>query len=134
MATSESRRTTQALAFAVCAAALAETSCGDDCPGIASCAVQPAIRLSITNAQLGGPVPNVTVVATGAPVYSTQCSAEASASICTVLGDPGVFTVIVSAPGFQGTQRTVTVRGRTGQCGCVVVRAEQVALSLVPTT
>jgi hypothetical protein len=125
--------TTAAVALAVSAAALAVTSCGhEDC--IASCAVQPAIRLTITNALLGGPVPNATVMASGAPIYLTQCSADASATVCTVFGDPGVLTVIVSAPGFQSAQRTVTVRGTPGQCGCVIVIAEQVALSLVSIT
>src|SRR5215510_9179121 len=87
--------------LAVCAVAVSITSCKDGCSGIASCAVQPAIRVTVTNASVGGPVPNVSVVATGAPVYSAQCSGDGSATICTVLGDPGVFTLTVSAPGFQ---------------------------------
>jgi hypothetical protein len=126
--------TTRTLALAVCAAALAETSCGDECPGIASCTVQPAIRITITNPLLGGPVPNVTVAASGGPIYSTQCSADATATVCIVLGEPGVFTLTVSAPGFQSAHRTMTVKGTTGQCGCVVATVEQAAVSLVPTT
>jgi hypothetical protein len=133
MAIPERRMTARVLTLAVCAAAFAVTSCGDDCSGIASCVAQPAMRVTVTNALAGGPVPNVAVVATGAPVYSTQCSSDASATICTVLGDPGVFTLTVSAPGFQSAQRTVTVRGTTGQCECVVVMVEQLAVALVPT-
>jgi hypothetical protein len=126
--------TTRVLVLGACAAALAFTSCGDDCPGVASCAVQPAIRVTVTNALLGGPVPNVTAVASGGLTYSTQCSADANATVCTVFGDPGVYTLVVGAPGFQSAQRVVTVRGTTGQCECVIVRVEQVAVSLVPTS
>lgn len=121
---------TTARALAVCVSAPAFTSCGDDCPGVATCAIQTAITVTITNAVMDGPVPDVTTATSGAQVYSTQCSADARAAGCTVFGDPGVYTLVVSAPGFSSAQRTVTVMGTAGQCGCVRVRAEQVALSL----
>lgn len=108
-------------------------SCGDDCPGIASCALQLAIRVTVSSASGGGPVENVSMQVSGEVVGPTACSAEASTTVCTVLGYPGAYKLVVGAPGFQSAERDVTVRGTSGQCDCLIVKTESIAVSLSPT-
>src|SRR5262245_52814897 len=91
--------------------------CGGDCPGIASCALQPAIRVSVTSAVSPGPVANVALDVSGANVGPIACTMEASATVCTVLGYPGTYGLVVKAPGFASAERTVSVRGTSGECG-----------------
>jgi hypothetical protein len=114
-------------------AGLLPGACGHDCNGIASCALQPAIRVSVTSALGPGPVANVALDVSGANVGPTACTMEASATVCTVVGYPGTYGLVVRAPGFESVERSVPVRGSSGQCGCPLVTLENVRVALLPT-
>jgi hypothetical protein len=122
---------TSAAAQVVAASALGMLlgSCGDDCPGIASCVYPIAIVLTISGGS-GGPVENVAVQVTGPALGPATCSVSSTATTCTVAGEGGAYTLTVGAPGFMSAQRSVTVRSTTGQCDCMIVRTENIALSL----
>ncbi len=107
-------------------------SCSDDCRGIesASCAPQLVIRATISSAADGGPVQNVLLqVSSGAP---TMCSIETKVTVCDVWGFSGTFTLVVAAPGFQSTERDITVKGENRPCSCPIAVRENVAVSLSP--
>jgi len=106
------------------------TSCGDGCPGIASCALQVAMRVSVSAAPDGGPVENVSIQVSGPVAGQNSCTVQANATVCDVPGYPGHYTLVVGAPGFQGAQREVPVSGTTGQCDCPIVTTANVAVSL----
>ena len=115
---------------AASALGLLMVSCGDDCPGIASCVYQVAIVLTISSEPAGGPVENVSIRVTGPAFGPATCTLGSAATTCTIAGEGGAYTLTVDAPGFMSSQRSVTVRSTTGQCDCMIVTTENVALSL----
>lgn len=123
---------TASVARAVAASALGllMVSCGDDCPGVASCAYQVAIVLTVSSEPAGGPVENVSIRVAGPALGPATCALGSAATTCTIAGEGGAYTITVDAPGFTSSQRSVTVRSTTGQCDCMMVRTENVALSL----
>jgi hypothetical protein len=106
------------------------TSCGDDCPGIASCALQLAIRVSVSAAPEGGPVANVSIQVSGPVAAQNACTVQANATLCDVPGYPGHYTLVVGAPGFQNAQREVSVSGSAGQCDCPIVTMQSISVTL----
>jgi hypothetical protein len=104
-------------------------SCGDDCPGIASCVYPVAMVVTISSAT-GGPVANVSLQVSGPALGPATCTGGATATLCTVAGEGGVYALVVEAPGFMSAQRSVTVRSTIGQCDCPIVTTESVSVSL----
>ena len=99
-------------------------------PGVASCAYQVAIVLTVSSEPAGGPVENVSIRVARRALGPATCALGSAATTCTIAGEGGAYTITVDAPGFTSSQRSVTVRSTTGQCDCMMVRTENVALSL----
>ena len=116
----------------VSALGLLLVSCGDECLGI-SCPLGLAIRITVSSVAVTGPVENVFIQVSDANLPPTTCTVEANATVCRVFRNPGTYTLVVGAPGFQSTQRDVTVRGTIGQCDCPIVTTENVSVSLSRT-
>ena len=116
----------------VSALGLLLVSCGDDCLGI-SCPLGVAIRITVSSVAVAGPVENVSIQVSDANLPPTTCTVEANATVCRVFANSGTYALVVGAPGFQSTQRDVTVRGTIGQCDCPIVTTENVSVSLSRT-
>lgn len=125
-------RETSSAAHVVAAGALGllMISCGDDCPGVASCVYQVAIVLTVSSEPAGGPVENVSVQVTGPALGPATCIVGSGATTCSIAGEGGAYTLTVDAAGFMSAQRSVVVRSTTGQCDCMIVRTEHVAVAL----
>ncbi len=86
---------------------------------------------------------NVTLFSTGSGASVSGASLQVSGPIsttvpcdssCAIRGYAGTYTIAVTAPGYQTTERTVLVHGSSpAACGCGSVQAEDVDISLTPT-
>jgi len=74
---------------------------------------------------------DATVRASG-PVNATfPCNVGTGETECLVWGPGGTYLLEVSAPGFASVQRSVRVRDKMGECGCLIVETERVDVVLV---
>jgi hypothetical protein len=111
-------------------------ACGGDCGGgAAACALQPAVTITVSAEGAAGPVNGVTVSVSGATVETAPCGTDGAVTVCRILGAvDGVYEIEVRALGFQDARRTVTVRTEDEKCGCPILKAQSISLSLVPST
>jgi hypothetical protein len=72
-----------------------------------------AIIINVTAGAGGSAVNGAVVQVSGAAIATVHCNA-----MCYVPGYAGTYSLEVEAPGFQRTQRTVTVDGTDPACGC----------------
>ena len=100
-------------------------SCGHDCLQL-PCPMPMAIIINVTAGAGGGPVNGAVVQVSGAAIATVPCNA-----MCYVPGYAGTYSLEVEAPGFQRTQRTVTVDGTDPACGCPTTATKQVDIALV---
>ena len=107
-----------ALAFAI-------AGCDGDCL-MPPCPLPIAVVVEITSASSGAAVSGASITVSGASTVPCDSS-------CTIMGYAGTYTLDVSAPGYQGTVRTVLVHGSTPACGCASTEPEQVSIALTPT-
>jgi hypothetical protein len=107
------------------------SSCLDDCGGgIASCALDYAVTVMVTEQATGRPVADVTIDVGGFG-SAVPCRVEGAATVCRVIGSFGTYQLAVGAPGFQPERRTVIVGGEIGECGCPIVDGQTVQVRLV---
>jgi hypothetical protein len=127
-----------AAAFLSCAL-FALPSCKSDQP---SCPCAPAtlgLRVSVTNAVDGSPVPGAQakLLGTTANTVTLSCSSvDGGPTTCDWSSGPvadGSYTLQVTAPGFQtlNAPARVTVTA-DAQCGCTSTSIEPMAVSLQP--
>jgi len=109
-------------------------SCGNDCAGIASCIPEWAVIVALSGAPDGGPVNDAVVRVSGAVSGTIPCNTQGNETTCWVSGSGGTYTLEVSAPGFQSAQRTVRVQDAMGECGCLIVATQRLAVSLVKSS
>jgi hypothetical protein len=112
---------------------LAVASCRNDgClpTPTAPCPFPLALTINVTAVPTGGPVSAAFVEVSG-PVIATIPCTETDTTVCYVPGYAGKYNLAVGAPGFQRTQRSVTVQGTTPACGCATVAAEHLSVALV---
>jgi hypothetical protein len=116
-------------------------ACHHDCITVPGCLSLPAIKLTVTSAATHAPLSGVTVVVNGDTLNPIQCNGQ-----CAVLGNAGVYTLVLKATGFQSIERTVTVTagpptyssvyGPSGfegrSCGCATVSEQSISIALSP--
>lgn len=125
------------------ASLIVAVSCGGGgdsaCIPIPGCLPTVAVSLSVTSAATHAPLNGVTVQVNGAE--APPCSGT-----CGIAGGAGKYVIAVSAPGFQSTERTVTVTEGTPRvvdvtgpggyegksCGCSTVNQAKLDVVLVP--
>lgn len=129
MLTAGSRPNPLVTLVAVLALVLFIPGCGgtDYCPAL-PCALPIAITLQVSAQSSAGPVPGATVDVSGPLGGTLPCD-----SSCSILGPPGSYSLTVSAPGYQSTQRTVDVTGSVPSCGCATSETQDVSVALAPT-
>jgi hypothetical protein len=97
------------------------------------CPVPIAIMVRVTSST-GGPVPNLVLTLSGPAIGSASCSVDASANSCSVLGDPGIYNLRLTAPGFEEKMLSLTVQGSPAPpCGCSSVQRQDVDVVLSPS-
>lgn len=106
-------------------------SCGKDCAGRASCIPEIAATISVSASPGGGPVADAVVEVSGKINTVVQCFPQSTESSCTVYGADGTYVLEISAPGYQSAERTIKVRSRPGECGCVIVETQHLDIRLV---
>jgi hypothetical protein len=114
----EERRTGRLLVVGPFALALVlGAGCGDECEDLACPAVacQEPFSLVVTDAGTGQPVPSASASSAG-----LSCSATGGLVRCDAGEAPATYDVVVSAPGYETRQVSVTVEPRvaTGACEC----------------
>jgi len=96
-----------------------------DAPCTAPCSAGLAFTITVTSSSGGTPVPGAYVLGDPIGADGTSCNQAPDAkccdqaggnTTCNMLGYGGTYTVQIGAPGFQSTQRTITVA--TGQDRC----------------
>lgn len=104
-------------------------ACGgtDYCPAL-PCALPVAIALHVSAQGSSGSVPGAAVDVSGPVSGTLSCD-----SSCSILGPPGSYSLTVTAPGYQSTQRTVDVAGMVPSCGCATAETQDVSVALAPT-
>ena len=126
--------TARAGLLATAALALLLTGCGGspgpECYGVPSCPPPVVIKVTISAAG-GGAVSSAAARVTGVLYSTSHCVPEAQAVVCTVSGDVGVYTLVIESPGFQSTQRTVTVLVAPEKCSCIPVNFRELEVALV---
>jgi hypothetical protein len=113
----------------ISAAGLAFTiaGCNGDCV-VTPCALPIAVVVDITSASSGAAVSGASIAVSGAVISTVPCDGS-----CKIMGYAGTYTLDVSAPGYQSTERTVLVRGSSPACGCASTEPERVSIALTPT-
>jgi hypothetical protein len=95
--------------------------------------VPVGIEVTVSSVSADAAVTNATVRVSGDMLFSVSCT-QANPSVCWIPAPAGRYTLDVAAPGFQNAQRSVTVQGGTGECGCPwVTKTEVVEVSLLPS-
>ncbi len=112
---------------AVLALALLPACSGTDCLAL-PCAAPIAIRLQVSAQGSTGSVPGATVDFAGPMSGTLPCD-----SSCTIVGLPGSYSLTVSAPGYQSSQRSVDVAGISPSCGCATAETQDVSIVLAAT-
>jgi hypothetical protein len=111
---------------------LASVRCGHDCE-LPPCVVRFAIRVDVTAQGSGGPVSGAFVIVSGAATGTVPCTPDAGASTCHIGGTAGTYTLEIGAPGFERTQRTVSVRDTSGPCECEHLETQLLYVVLLPS-
>jgi len=101
-------------------------ACGQDCLQT-PCPLPIALAVVVTSGSSGGGVTGASVAVSGAGLSTVPCD-----SSCIIPGYAGNYTLVVSAPGYQSTQRTVLVQGSSPSCGCASAQTEHVSFVLTP--
>jgi PEGA domain-containing protein len=104
-----------------------------ECVVLASCCAHPpcpsppiAIIINLTVGPAGGPVNGAIVHVSGATITDVPCNAT-----CYVSGYAGTYILEIEAPGFERSNRTVTVTGEDPTCGCPSNMAERLQIALI---
>lgn len=87
--------------------------------------------IAVSAPPAGGRVNDAVVRVSGAVDGTVPCNTQGDETTCWVWGGGGTYTLEVSAPGYQSTQRTVRVTAETSECGCLIVATQHLAVSLV---
>jgi len=90
--------------------------------------------VTVSDASAGRPVENVAIQVSGPTLGTPVCAAGAGATVCTIPGEGGSYTLVVGAPGFVSDERSVIVKSSGGQCGCPAVATEGIAVALTPSS
>jgi hypothetical protein len=111
---------------------IAATSCG--AIGSSECLLLPcpmplAILVNV-RASTGGAVPGAVLQVSGATSGTSPCNMAADVSTCSVPGTAGTYDLVLTAPGFETTRRTVAVSGTNPACGCPTVMTQHLDIVL----
>jgi hypothetical protein len=112
---------------------LSGIGCADECANL-SCAPDDSAVITVTAEGSGAPVAGATVHVLGSPANPRPCGTRANTTECVVSGHVGTYTFEIAAPGYQSTQRTVTVRAIQGECDCYAYDTQHLAVSLMQAT
>ena len=92
------------------------------------CPLHVAVRVDISSATTGSAIHSASVAVSGPTVSTVPCD-----SSCAIFGNDGKYTLNVTAPGYQGMERSVVVPGSAPACGCASVQTQQVTFALTPS-
>jgi hypothetical protein len=115
------------------ALAITATGCGNDC-FVHPCPLPIAIQLSVASTT-GNPVSGVVVTVTSSATTNVISCVSSGPTSCYVGGDPGMYQIDVSAPGFRSVQKTVQVSGSNPTaCSCSSPDTQNVTVTLTPAS
>ena len=108
-------------------------ACSSDCVYY-PCPLPEAAEISVTANNAAAGVPGLTLAISGAVVSTGPCQPGSGAtSVCHVLGGPGAYQAVLSAPGYQTDSIKFTVTGTTAGCNtCGHVDRQLLSVVLQP--
>lgn len=111
-------------------AAMALESCGYECIGAPDCSPPLPAMVIRVSAPDSAPVDGAAVEVLSPFTKTVPCNTEGGRTTCDVFGGRGVYTIRVSAAGYQSVERRAQVGERLEKCSCPVLLTQHLDVVL----